>query len=80
MILGVHNMVEAISSYTRDHVSADGGAWILLLDGILLIPLIFAVFFYPLAVLIGVGSAALLTVAFVLLVRAAQRHRVHIGH
>ena len=60
-------------------VEALGGLWLNALR-MTVIPLIFAVFFYPVAVAVGVGSAVLLTVAFVALVRAAQRHRVHIGH
>lgn len=80
MILGVHDMVDALSHYTKDHVSADGGWWILLLDGALLIPLIFAAYFYPLPVLIGTGAALILAVGFLWLVRALHRHRLHVGH
>ncbi|MBI4264356.1 MAG: hypothetical protein HY657_08265 [Acidobacteria bacterium] len=80
MILGLHDMIGALTHYTQEHVTADGAGWILLLDGILLIPLIFAVFFYPAAVLIGVGAALLLTVGFVGLLHVLQRHRQHVGH
>jgi hypothetical protein len=41
--------------------NSDGAWWILGLDGILLIPLIFAVFFYPVAVLVSVAVVAVLT-------------------
>lgn len=79
MILGVHDMVDAMSHYTKDHVSADGSWWILLLDGILLIPLIFAVYFYPIQVLIGLGAAVVATLAFIALARVLHRHRLHVG-
>ena len=55
MILGLHHMTEALGHHWQERISADGGLWILALDGILLIPVIFAVFFYPMAVAIGVG-------------------------
>ena len=76
MIFGVHNILDAFSHYTHDHLSTDGALWILALDGILLIPLIFAVFFYPMAVLIAVGAVAVLTVA-VLALRRIVHARLH---
>ena len=80
MILGVHNMVDALSHYTKEHVTADGSLWILGLDGILLIPAIFAVFFYPMAVLIGTGAAVVLVVAYLGLLSVLHRHRQQMGH
>lgn len=77
MILGVHNMVDALTHYWDEHLSADGAWWILGLDAILLIPAIFAVFFYPLAVAIGVGAAVALAAVYYVLLRALQKHRVH---
>lgn len=41
------------------HFSSDGAWWILALDGIPPLPLIFAMFFFQVAVLIGVGVADL---------------------
>lgn len=80
MILGVHNMVDAVAHYTKDHVTPDGALWILGLDGILLIPVIFFVFFYPMVVLIGVGAALLLAVTYFGLLRVVHTHRHHLGH
>ena len=80
MILGVHNMVDALSHYTKEHITADGSLWILGLDGILLIPVIFAVFFYPMAMLIGIGAAMALAVLYLGLVSVLHKHRQHIGH
>jgi hypothetical protein len=62
-------MIRAILDYMGDHVSADGGWWILGLNAILLIPLIFAVFFYPKEVLTGIAAFVVLTVACVALGR-----------
>jgi hypothetical protein len=53
--------------HSADHlISSDGAWWILGINGILLIPAIFAVFFYPVEVLSTVGGLmALAVVAFV---------------
>jgi hypothetical protein len=75
MILGVHNMVDAVAHYWNDHLTSDGALWILGLDAILLIPLMFAVFFYPVPVAIGVGAALLLAAVYYVLLRALQGHR-----
>jgi hypothetical protein len=75
MILGVHNMVDAVAHYSNDHLTSDGALWILGLDAILLIPLMFAVFFYPLAIAIGVGGALLVAAVYYVLLRALRGHR-----
>jgi hypothetical protein len=49
--------------YWSEMVSYDGGMSLLLMDGLLLVPLIMAAFFYPIQVLIGVGAALLVAVA-----------------
>jgi hypothetical protein len=49
--------------YWSDLVSYDGGMSLLMIDGLLLIPLIFAAFFYPIQVLVGVGAVLVLTLA-----------------
>lgn len=55
-------MIRAILDYMGDHVSADGGWWILGLNAVLLIPLIFSVFFYPKEVLTGIAVVFVLTI------------------
>ena len=55
--------------------NSDGAWWILALDGILLIPLVFAMFFFPVAVLIGSGAVAVLTIMAVALMRAIHAHQ-----
>lgn len=58
-VIGVRDMVGALASYTRGALSSDGGLWLILMDGLLLIPLGMAAFFYPVvAVLIGAALAA----------------------
>ena len=54
--------------------NSEGAWWILALDGILLIPLMFAIFFFPVAVLGGAGAVAVLTVMAVARMRAAHVH------
>jgi len=77
MILGFHNMVESVEHYWQDHISADGGMSLLGLDGLLLIPVIFAVFFYPVAMLIGIGSVLLLMLAGYEIVHFSRTHHAH---
>jgi uncharacterized membrane protein HdeD (DUF308 family) len=62
--------------HSADHLfNSDGAWWILALDGILLIPLIFAVFFYPMAVLGAVAATAVLTVGLLACLRAVHSYR-----
>ena len=77
MILGLHNMLESVEHYWQEHISADGGLAILGLDGILLIPVVFAVFFYPVPMLIAIGGVLLLMVAGYELVHFARTHHTH---
>ena len=77
MIFGFHNMVESVGRYWQTHISSDGGLAILGLDGILLIPIIFAVFFYPMATLIAVGSVLLLVLAGYEIVHFSKTHHTH---
>jgi hypothetical protein len=70
-------MIRALLHSADDLFNSDGAWWILALDSILLIPLIFAVFFYPVMVLGGVAAAAVLTFVVLILMRriqAAHRH------
>ena len=80
MILGLHDMTHSVTRYFSDHVTADGGGSLLLLDGILLIPVIFAFFFYPVPMFSALAVVAVLLVMFVGLTRVMQRHRRHVGH
>ena len=68
-------MLHELLHSADDLFNTDGAWWILALDSILLIPLIFAVFFYPVAVLVVVGAAFLVTVGAVVLMRVLRaRH------
>jgi hypothetical protein len=49
--------------YWSEMVSYEGGISLLYIDGLLLIPVIFAAFFYPIQVLIGVGAVLVVTIA-----------------
>jgi hypothetical protein len=48
-------MFSLLRRYWDDLVSYDGGMSLLLMDGLLLVPLVMAAFFFPLEVAIGVG-------------------------
>lgn len=56
-------MITLLRRYWNELVSYDGGLSLVMLDGLLLIPLIFALFFYPLQVLSAIGILAVLTLA-----------------
>lgn len=79
MILGWHNMTDAVAHYFREHVSPDRDNSLLLLDSILLIPLIFAVFFYPVEILLSLAVVAVVAVGFIALARTLHRHRESVG-
>ena len=70
-------MLHALLHSCDDLYNTNGACWILALDAILLIPLVFAVFFYPMAVLASVAIVAVLTLVAFAVVRAvhARRHR-----
>ena len=74
MILGLHNMVESVEHYWQNHISADGGLSLLGLDGILLIPVVFAIFFYPVPMLMAIGSVLLLMLAGYEVVHFSRTH------
>ena len=46
-------LLHALLHSCDDFFNADGAGWILVLDAILLIPVLFAAFFYPMAALAG---------------------------
>jgi hypothetical protein len=49
--------------YWDERVSYEGGMALLWMDGLLLIPLIMAAFFYPVEALIAIGAVLLLSLA-----------------
>ena len=70
-------MIRALLHSADDLFNSDGAWWILALDSILLIPLIFAMFFYPVMVLGGVAAAAVLTFVVLILMRRIQTAHRH---
>jgi hypothetical protein len=68
--------------YWGEMVSYDGGMSLLMIDGLLLIPLIFAAFFYPIQVLVGVGVVLVLALAAYECVALWRKHhpRPHPPH
>jgi hypothetical protein len=62
-------------------VSYDGGMSLLMIDGLLLVPLIMAAFFYPIQVMVGVGAVLVLTlVALEGVVLWRKYHHSHAPH
>jgi hypothetical protein len=77
-IVGVHNFVDAIGHYKDEVVSSEGGLWIVMMDGLLLIPLAMAAFFYPVAALIGVGVTVVFSIGGLLGAREYSRRHPHL--
>ena len=78
MIVGLHNFVDAFGRYKDEVVSSDGGLWILAMDGLLLIPLFMAAFFYPIVALGVFAVIGVLSVVGMVLVRAHHKGRLHL--
>lgn len=56
-------MLAMLRRYWDERVSYEGGLALLWMDGLLLIPLIMAAFFYPLEALLAVGAVLLVSFA-----------------
>jgi hypothetical protein len=76
MIVGMHDMLDGASRYWRERISPEGALWIVMMDGLLLIPLVFAVFFYPRPVLMAIGGVLLLSALLVEGVHVVRTHHV----
>jgi uncharacterized membrane protein HdeD (DUF308 family) len=84
MIVGIHNFVDACGRYKDEMSSSDGGLWILAMDGLLLIPLFMAAFFYPIFALevlaVIVVLSLISTWSLCVLVRSYNRRGLHFTH
>ena len=56
-------MLALFRRYWDERVSYEGGMALLWMDGLLLIPLIMAAFFYPVEALVAIGAVLLLSLA-----------------
>jgi hypothetical protein len=56
-------MITLLRQYWNELVSYEGGLALIMMDGLLLVPLIMAAFFYPLEVLAVVAVVAVLSLA-----------------
>jgi hypothetical protein len=70
-------MIKLLRRYWDDLVSYDGGMSLLMMDGLLLVPLIMAAFFYPVPVLIAVGVLLVVTVGVYEGVTLWRKHHPH---
>ena len=74
-------MFTLLRRYWSEMVSYDGGMSLLLMDGLLLVPLIMAAFFYPIEVMVGVGALLVVTlVALEGVVLWRKYHHSHVPH
>jgi hypothetical protein len=70
-------VITRVRRYWNDLVSYDGGMSLLLMDGLLLVPLVMAAFFYPIQVLIFVGAVLLIIIATYEGVTLWRKHHPH---
>jgi uncharacterized membrane protein HdeD (DUF308 family) len=84
VIVGLHNFVDAFGRYKDEVLSSDGGLWILAMDGLLLIPLFMAAFFYPIFALEVLAVIAVLSLiagwSLWVLVRSYNQRGLHFTH
>ena len=76
-VLSLREMLHGLFHFWDEHISKDGAWWILALDSVLFIPLIFAVFFFPMAVVGILAGAAALTLGVMVLRRLVHRRHPH---
>lgn len=66
--------------HSADRFIESGGGWyIVALDGMLLIPLVFSVFFFPVTILIGICLVAALTIGAMVVIRRIHAHHQRRG-
>ena len=70
-------MIKLLRRYWDDLVSYDGGMSLLMMDGLLLVPLVMAAFFYPVQVLMAVGALFILTLVVYEAVHIWRKHHPH---
>lgn len=71
-------MISWLRSLWSDRVSYEGGLSLMWMDGLLLIPLVMAAFFYPMEALLSAG--ALLLVSFLIYEGVVFWKRHHLPH
>ena len=71
-------MLSWLRTFWTERVSYEGGMSLLWMDGLLLIPLIMAAFFYPIEALVGAG--ALLLLSFLIYEGVVVWKRHHVPH
>ena len=75
MIVGMRDLRDGLARYCRSRVSAEGAYWLLMMDGLFLIPAMFAFFFYPWQTMITVGVFAIVSGALIEGLHVARTHR-----
>jgi uncharacterized membrane protein YfcA len=70
-------MLKLLRRYWDELVSYDGGMSLLMMDGLLLVPLIMAAFFYPVQVAILVGVVLVFTLAVYEGIVLWRKHHPH---
>jgi hypothetical protein len=77
MIVGMNDMLGSVTHYWDSRVSSDGALWILMMDALFLIPLVFAAFFYPGQVVLWVVGVVVVSAVAIEVLHVARTH--HFG-
>jgi hypothetical protein len=80
MIVGFQNFCDALGRYKDEVLSSDGGVSILMMDGLLLIPVVMAAFFFPLIALELFLALVAVSVVGIVLMRMYHRGHLHRPH
>ncbi len=80
MIVGFRNFVDAMGRYKDEVMSLEGGLSILMMDGLLLIPVVMAAFFFPLVALELFLALVAVSVVGMVLMRMYHRGQLHWPH
>ena len=70
-------MLKLLRRYWDEMISYEGGMSLLMMNGLLLVPLVFAAFFYPVQVLLLVGVVLVLSFAVYEGVYIWRKHHPH---
>jgi hypothetical protein len=79
MVIGLQQIAAAIVAYKDEIVDPEGGMALVVIDGLLLIPVMMAAFFYPGAALMALGFLAVCTVGGLVALRQRGRRQAAVS-
>lgn len=68
-VIGIHNVFDWLTRYTRTAFSAEGGLSLIWMNALLLVPVVFAAFFYPVAAALIAAAVGVVAIGAAMLAR-----------